>query len=60
MYHDPVLEPRLSRVTDQEERVDKSHQPDLAGPALAVDQDVPGVDIAGLVNPCIALTAGLN
>ncbi len=46
VYHDPVLEPGLPRVTDQEERVDKSHQPDLAGPALAVDQNVPGMDIA--------------
>ena len=41
-----LFETSGSRVADEEEDVDKAHQPDLARPSLSVDQDIPGINIA--------------
>lgn len=45
-----MLKAGLPRVADQVEGVDETDEADLAVPALAVDQDVPGVDVTAGVN----------
>lgn len=40
-----MLKPRLTRVADEKEDVHKSDEADLSGPALIVDEDIPGMDI---------------
>ena len=45
-----MLEAGLPRIADQVEGVDETDKADLAVPALAVDQNIPGVDVTAGVN----------
>ena len=47
---DAMLEAGLPRIADQVEGVDETDKADLAVPALAVDQNIPGVDVTAGVN----------
>lgn len=44
-----MLKPGLARVTNQEKRVDESHKSNFASPSLAIDQDIPRVDVTANV-----------
>lgn len=44
-----MLKPGLARIANEEEGVHKSHKSNLASPSLAIDQDIPWVDVTASV-----------
>lgn len=45
VHDDPMLKLGLAGVADEIESIDEAHQPNLAGPSLAVDQYIPRMDV---------------